>query len=305
MGISLYKEPALEKPVLLACWPGIGNIGLVAVDTLRRTLEAEEFGEVEPWDFFYPRKVLIRDGVLKDLEFPNNKFYFKRTEKKDLIFFIAEEQPAWEGKTYAEGIKAYQMANLVLDVAVQFDCCRVFTSGAAVAPTHHTLRPRVWAVPNLESLIPELKSYNNTVLMSDIEGRGGEGNITGLNGLLLGVARKRGIEAVCIMGEIPIYLQSFPMLYPKASKSVLEVLTQTLGVNIDMSDLIGFAERSEKEIDRLYNELPSEAKEQLDKLRQLGHTKLSDAGIITEEDKKKILEDVDKFFKKSTKEDES
>jgi proteasome assembly chaperone (PAC2) family protein len=305
MGIRLYKEPNLENPVLVACWPGIGNIGLVAVDTLRRVLEAEEFGEVEPWDFFYPRKVLIRNGELKDLEFPDNKFYFKRTEKKDLIFFIAEEQPAWEGKAYAEGTKAYQMANLVLDVALKLGCRRVFTSGAAVAPTHHTLRPRVWAVPNVESLIPELKNYDNTVLMSDMESRGGEGNITGLNGLLLGVARKRNIEAICVMGEIPIYLQGFPMLYPKASKAVLEVLTQALGVSIDMSDIAGLAERSEKEIDRLYNELPSEAKEQLDKLKHVSHTRLSETGTITEEDKKKILDEVDKFFKKSTKEDEN
>lgn len=305
MGVRLYKKPNLENPVLIACWPGIGNIGLVAADTLRRMLEAEEFGEIEPWDFFYPRKVLIRNGELKDLEFPSNKFYFKRTEKTDLLFFIAEEQPVWEGKIYAEGTKAYQVANLVLDVALQFGCRKVFTSGAAVASTHHTLRPRVWAVPNMESLIPELKNYDNTVLMSEVEGRGGEGNITGLNGLLLGVARKRGIEAICVMGEIPIYLQGFPILYPKASKAVLEVLTAALGVNIDMRDITDFAERSEKEIDRLYHELPLEAKEHLDKLKHISHDKPSDTGKITDEDKKKILDDVDKFFKKSTKEDEN
>jgi len=305
MGIKLYKEPDLENPVLLACWPGIGNVGLVAVDTLRRMLEAEELGEIEPWDFFYPRKVLIRNGELKDLIFPENKFYFKRTEGKDLIFFIAEEQPALEGKAYAEGAKAYQMANLVLDVAVKFGCRRIFTSGAAIAATHHTMRPRVWAVPNASSLIPELRGYDNTILMSDIEGRGGEGNITGLNGLLLGVARTRGIEAICIMGEIPIYLQGFPMLYPKASKSVLEVLTQILGVSIDMSDITGFAERSEKEIDRLYGELPSEAKEQLDKLKDISQDKISEERIITEEDKKRILDDVDRFFRKDIKEDEN
>jgi hypothetical protein len=305
MGVRLYKEPNLKNPVLVACWPGIGNIGLVAVDTLRRMLEAEEFGEIEPWDFFYPRKVSIRNGELKDLEFPGNKFYFKRTDKKDLMFFIAEEQPVWEGKVYAEGTKAYQMANLVLDVALQFGCKRIFTSGAAVTPTHHTLRPKVWAVPNTESIIPELRRYDNTVLMSDIEGRGGEGNITGLNGLLLGVARRRGMEAICIMGEIPIYLQGFPIMYPKASKAVLEVLTAALGVSIDMSDITEFAERSVNEIDRLYNELPPEAKEQLDRLKHISNARQSEKGTITEEDKKKILEDVDKFFRKSTKEDEN
>ncbi len=303
MGVRLYKEPKLENPILVACWPGIGNIGLLAVDTLRRMLEAEEFGEIEPWDFFYPRKLVIRQGELKELEFPSNKFFFKRTGKRDLLFFLADEQPAWEGKVYAEGTKAYQMAHLVLDVASQFGCRRVFTSGAAVSSIHHSMRSRVWAVPNMVHLITELKNYENTVLMSDIEGRGGEGNITGLNGLLLGAALKRNIEAVCVMGEIPVYLQGFPLLYPKASKSVLEVLSTALDVNIDMGDISEFAQRSEQEIDKLYNELPTDAQEQLDKLKHINHTRPSSTRAITEEDKKKILEDIDKFFKRSSKED--
>ena len=102
MGILFHKEPELKKPVLVACWPGIGNIGLLAVDTLRKMVEAEEFAEIESWDFFYPRRLLIRNGELKELEFPSNKFFFKQTEKADLLFFLAEEQPSWEGHAYAE-----------------------------------------------------------------------------------------------------------------------------------------------------------------------------------------------------------
>jgi len=303
MGIRLHKIPEVENPVLIAGWPGIGNIGIIAVDALRGTLRAEEFGEIEPWDFFYPRKVLIRDGELVDLEFPINKFYFKRTEKKDLIFFIGEEQPALAGRAYAEGKKAYQMANLVLDVASKFGCRRVFTSGAAVAPIHHTVRPRVWAVPNIEGLVDEVRSYENTLLMSDVEGRGGQGNITGLNGLLLGVAKKRGMEAICIMGEIPVYLQGLPLPYPKASKSVLEVLTAALALRIEMEGIDELVQRSETDVERLYEMFPSEIKEQLDKLKYVTYAKPTEPGPITEEDKKRILEDIDKFFKKEPRED--
>ena len=52
MGLRLYQTPQLKTPILIASWPGIGNIGLIAVDTLRGMLEAEEFGEIEPWEFF-------------------------------------------------------------------------------------------------------------------------------------------------------------------------------------------------------------------------------------------------------------
>ncbi len=303
MGIRLYKKPKFDSPILIACWPGIGNIGIIAVDTLRRMLGAEELGEIEPWDFFYPRKVIIKDGELKALEFPINKFYFKKTTKRDLLFFIGEEQPSDGGRVYAEGTKAYRMANLVLDVALKFGCQRVYTSGAAVAPIHHTARSRVWAVPNSDTLIGEVRSYENTVLMSDIEGRGGQGNITGLNGLLLGVAKKRGLEAICVMGEIPIYLHGFPIPYPKGSKSVLEVLSAALGIEVDMREIDGLVEQSERDIDSVYERLPSEIKEQLDKLKYVTYARPAEPGPITEEDKKRILQEIDRLFKKESRGD--
>ena len=43
MKIRYNSEPDLVNPVMVASWPGIGNIGLIAVDTLRRSLNAEEF----------------------------------------------------------------------------------------------------------------------------------------------------------------------------------------------------------------------------------------------------------------------
>jgi uncharacterized protein len=301
MGIRYYRDPRLQDPVMIACWPGIANIGLLAADTLKELVNAEVFGEIEPWEFFYPRKVIIKNSELKSMEFPGSKFYFAKTGNKDLIIFMGEEQPAIGGAMYAEGSKAYRMANMVLDVALKYGCKRIYTSGAAVSSIHHTMRPRVWAVPNDRKLIPEIKKYGNTILMSDIEVRGGQGNITGLNGLLLGVARKHGIEAICVMGEVPVYLQGFPILFPKASKAVLEVLAAALNIRIDMAEINSFAERNESEINTLYERLPSEVKDQLDKLKHMAHGTPAKNGMITEEDKIKILDDIDKFFKKEAK----
>jgi len=298
MGIRLCQEPQLENPILIASWPGIGNIGIIAVDTLRGKLEAEEFGEIEPQEFFYPKRVLIRKGVLECLEFPSSKFYFKKISGTDIIFFIGEEQPTEGGRMYAEGRKACRMAGLILDVAEKFKCRRVYTSGAAVALIHHTAKPRVWAVPNAGSLISEIKAYQNTVLMSDIEGRGGHGNITGLNGLLLGVAKKRGFEAICLMGEIPVYLQGFPLSYPKASKSVLEVLSHSLKIEINLDTLDELDQKVQQRIEEFYQQVPLEIRAQLDRLKRVAYTQPAEPGPITEEEEKRIVEDVEKFFKK-------
>ena len=295
MGIKLYIEPELQKPDMIAGWPGIGNIGIIAVETLRAQVQAEELGEIEPWDFFYPNKVVIKAGVMEALEFPTNKFYYKRLANKDLIFFIGEEQPADAGRMYAEGKNAYRMADMVLEVAERFGCRRVYTSGAAVALTHHALKPGVWAVTGSEHLINEVKSYQNTILMGEVEGRGGQGSITGLNGLLLGLAEKRGFEAVCLMGEVPDYLSRAPFPYPMASKSVLEVLTAILGIEIDYSALDGMAAQMGDIVDGIYEKFPQEIRERIDQRKSAIQAK---AETITEEDEKWLKEHIDELFEK-------
>lgn len=265
MGIILYYEPELRKPVMFVGWPGIGNIGMLAVNALKDMLQAEEFGRVESWDFFYPRRVSIEDGLLESLEFPGTKFYYRRLGDRDVLLFIGDEQPSEGGKMYGRGDRAYQMANLVLDVGLKFGCRRVYTSGACVSPIHHRMKPRVCAVATDKKLVGEIKKYPNTILMSEIAGRGEEeGVITGLNGLLLGVAASRGMEGVCLMGEIPDWLAGASFPYPKASRSVLEVFEEILDIKTDL----GFLGETERQVDEIvegfYAKFPKEMKEEYD-----------------------------------------
>ncbi len=296
VGVLLYKKPILEKPDMIASWPGIGNIGIIAVNTLRGQIDADEMGEIEPWDFFYPKKVSIKSGVLDEMDFPFNKFYYKILQKRDMVFFVGEQQPTEGERVYAEGKKAYQMANLVLDVAQQFGCRRVYTSGAAVSFTHHELKPRVWVVTSEARITREIRSYGNTILMSDIEGKGERGSITGLNGLLLGLARKRGFEAVCLMGEIPDYLSGVPFPYPRASRAVLQILSKILNLEIDYSPLDEMTRQVDEIIANIYEKLPPDIREKIEQ-RKLGLLPTFES--ITEEDEQWLKEHLDELFKGS------
>lgn len=310
MAVRIYREPnpAEARDSILFCgWPGIGNIGILAIDTLKGLLSAQEFGEIEPWDFFEPYEVTIEGGLLKGLKFPSNKFYFQRFNDLNVLFFVGQQQPSEPRTRYAQGQKAYKMANLVLDVAEKFGCRRVYTSGAAVTQIHHTARPKVWAVPNNIRLVGEVKQYQNTILMSEIEGRGDQGIITGLNGLMLGVAKKRGLDAVCLMGEIPYYLQAAPWPYPKASKSVLEVITGILELKADLTALEELSQKIEQQIEdfleSLYNTeaIPPEVREEIEKLK---HAEPAEIGPITEEEQKRIMEHIDELFDEGGRTDE-
>jgi proteasome assembly chaperone (PAC2) family protein len=278
---------------MICGWSGIGKVGLVAINTMRRLARAEVFGEIEPHGFFEPSQAVIVNGLIEDMRFPATRFYSFRGRRNDIVFVVGEQQPADTDKTY-------EMAEMVLDVADTLGCRRIYTAGAGVTTIHHTNKPKVWAVPNSPALIPEIKEYHNTILMSEIGGREGEGAITGLNGLLLGVARSRDVEAICLMGEVPYYLQGAPWPYPKASISVLEVLSEVLQVPLDLSELQDTAAKVEANIDQVLealataDELPEQVREEMENLRHPQHT---DLGPITEAEQKDILEHIDELFK--------
>lgn len=293
MAVNYYGEPRLEKPELFAAWPGIGNIGLLAVDTLRGIVRAEQFAEIEAWDFLYPHSVTIKNGELISLDFPSCRFYSKRLGEKDLIFFIGEQQPTTEKK-------GYELANLVLDIALRFGCRRIYTCGAAVASVHHSMKPRVWAVPNRPDLLKEVKNYPNSILVSEIEGRDGQGNISGLNGLLLGLAKARGVDGISLLGEIPVYISQLPISYPKASKSILEVLAHHLQTTLDLSHIESLAQEVEESIEKFYEQIPPEIKQRIDQLKSPIFYEKQRAPI-TEEEKKRIVQELEEFFKKGGK----
>lgn len=291
----------MARPVLVCGWAGIGNVGLTAVSTLQRLLRARAFGRIEPYEYFEPSRVVVRNGLIRQMRFPTTEFYShplvgESGDWQSLLLLVGEQQPSDERK-------AYEMASEVMDVAERLGCRRIYTSAASVTTIHHAAKPRVWTVPNTADLLDEVRRYRNSILMSEVDGTNGDGQISGLNGVLLGVARNRGIEAVCLMGEVPYYLQAAPWPYPKASISVLEVLGRILGLQLDLRELHEMAEKVEGNIERILDalataeELPEQVRKEMKRLQQGRH---SERGPITEGEKREILEHIDELFRGET-----
>ena len=62
-----------------------------------------------------------------------------------------------------------------------------------------------------------------------------DGYIAGLNGLLLGVAASRNINAACLLGTIPGY--TINLSYPKASLQIVKFISEILEFQIDITEL--------------------------------------------------------------------
>jgi len=222
--VKIYARPKLNSPVMLAAWPGISNVAIIVATYLERKLAFKKLGEVEASYFFDPIGVVVKDNVVEAPQFPHNRFFYWKNEERgrDIILFIAEAQPAAKG---------YELANCVLDVGLSFGVKRVYTCAAALSRIHHTEQPEVSGVATNQQVTEDFKGYD---LM-----RKGNLQIAGLNGLLLGVAKERGIEGVCLLGEVPVYATK--VQNPMAALAVVKVLTKILDIKIDMADLVQFA----------------------------------------------------------------
>ena len=239
--VKLYKEPCVKSCDLIAAWPGIGNVALIVAKYIKDKLDAEEIGEIEPFDFFDPIGIMVKGNIIEAPQFPESKFYHwhNSASGRDLILFISDEQPSFKG---------YELANSVLDISRKLKVKRVYTCAAAIARIHHAERPKVWGAATNQKLLETLKKYD-IILRGDIQ-------IAGLNGLFLGVAKEMGFEGICLLGEVPMYTTRIPN--PKASLAVLDILTKMLDININLSELTKLARESDEEMTKLAAEAMGE-----------------------------------------------
>jgi proteasome assembly chaperone (PAC2) family protein len=222
--VRLRARPKLYSPNMLAVWPGIGNVASIIANYLLTKIDFKELGTVEASYFFDPIGVLVKDNVVEAPSFPQSRFYYwkNRPGKSDLILFIGDDQPAAKG---------YELANCVLDVGQKFQVRRLYTCAAAMTHIHHTEPPKVWGVATSPLVARDLKKYN-LMTATNLQ-------IAGLNGLLLGVAKERHIDGICLLGEVPLYATRLPN--PMAALAVMKVITRMLEIEVDLAELAKMA----------------------------------------------------------------
>lgn len=238
---KLHKQPCPEGCPMFASWPGIGNVSLIAANYLKEKLNAVEIGEIKSANFFEPVGVVVKDNVVESPRFPENKFYYWQDSKtgRGLVLFIGEEQPSSKG---------YELVNCVLDVAQKLNAGRVYSCAAAVTSIHHSEESKVWGAATNQDLVSELNKHN-IIFRGDLR-------IAGLNGLILGRAKERGMEGICLLGEVPSYATQ--IANPKASLAVLKVLTKMLGININLTELSNLAKETSEEMERIAKQATAE-----------------------------------------------
>lgn len=210
-GTEIIQEERVElrSPVLIEGLPGLGLVGNIVVTYLIRQLKAKRFASL--YSPFFPYYVLSEKGKARLLRM---EFYYARAGERDLLFLTGDCQP-----TTPEG--QYNVASAILDFAKRHGVDLLITLGGFSGVDE----ARVMGAFTNVSLLERLKREGIEVDLSD-------NPIVGITGILLSIARFKGMEAICLLGETRGYAPSL-----KPAKNVLKVLSKLLGLEIDLREI--------------------------------------------------------------------
>jgi len=267
--IKYNKDIGLVDPVMIAGWPGMGSVALGVVDYLQRKLNAVKLAEIEVDPLDVIDSVIVEDGVAAFAPTPKNTFYYSKNP--DLIIFKGEAQlPGHEGIILLEQ---------VLETAAKFKVKRIYTGAAFPLPVSHKEPPQIYAAVNRSALKDEFMRFGLLAMES--------GHISGLNGLLLGFAEKKDIEAVCLLATMPQYAISLPN--PKASLSIIEALQKMLKFKLDLAELNEYI----KDMDEKMSMIEDKVKDVMAiEVKEYEHHAAPSKGIVPSY----IMERIEKLF---------
>jgi proteasome assembly chaperone (PAC2) family protein len=210
LDINYMNRPELDHPDMIAAWPGMGYIAKISADYLRRRLNAKLFAEVT-----YFNNMLVYNNGVGDLSPIKHRFY--AAPAKNLIICVGDAQPSIPEESV-------RLAERVVDLAVSLGVRRMWTMAAY--PSEYSDEPQVYGVYTSEEMRRSLEVQGIKIVQE-------EGVVNGLNGVVIGVAKFRGIPGACLMGDIkyanvPQHLSSRAVLIKLASILNLELDTTLL-----------------------------------------------------------------------------
>ncbi len=272
--MKTFKEISFETaPLMFAAWPGMGNVGLIAMDYIRRRLDASLFAEIDMSPFFIPDSIIVKEGRAQLPEIPSSVFHYHTNP--DVIVF--------ESNAQVGGRDGISIIKIILDIAKQFRVPRIYTAAAFAQPMSHASPSQVLCACNNDGLLDVLRQHD-VVPMPD-------GYIAGLNGLLLGIAASSGIEAACFLGTIPSYASN--LSYPKASLEIVKTMAKLLAIDLDLSDLQESVSATDRQLsaieDRIREYFPSVTEKEPEAV---------DTGVNDEEVPKYIMDKIERLFEK-------
>ncbi|MBD3241728.1 MAG: hypothetical protein GF331_14145 [Chitinivibrionales bacterium] len=232
-----HRTHFTTRPLFLAAWSGVGNAAILAVDYIRRSLDAVPFGHIDLSQLIVPDSVVVEGGTVKLPEDPRSVFYHHH--RPDLVIF--------ESTAHIGARVDVDTIESILSLAQELKTPRIYTAAAIPLSISHAEQSQVFCACSRPELTQEM-TFAGLEPMPD-------GAISGPNGLLVGFAGTRGIDAVCLLAGIPTYAIS--LSYPRAALAIVEALNRLEVIDVDTSELA----QSVEEVDETFTEIEEKIRE--------------------------------------------
>jgi len=258
--LIIHKKPTLETTRMVlgfSGWMDGGSVSTGTIEYLKNNLKAKKFAEIDPKNFhifnlpgtmeqvaqFRPY-CRIQNGFLTDFQYPQNEFFYD--EKNNLIFFSGKE-PNLQWDEYAD---------CIFELGEKFDVKRMYFIGSVAGPIPHTREPRISCYVSSKQQKAQLKDYD--LRFTNYEGP------ASITTLLTKLSKKKGVEMINFVAEIPIYVQT---RNPKGIKAITKRLVKLLDIDTELGELFKRSDEFEKNINELVAKQPKLA-EQVKKLEE-------------------------------------
>jgi proteasome assembly chaperone (PAC2) family protein len=203
-----FSHPDLDTPVFIEGLPGFGNVGNVAAKLLAQFINAKLVAKY--YSPFFPDYVDVdNDGICSP---PCYKFYASESkETVGAIILTGNAQPPLDNV-----VAHYVICEEILDYIASLGCEFVITIGGVPSPSK---KKDVYVAATSKGLAAEVMDKGGVIY--------GKGRVMGVTGLLLGLAKKRGMNGICLLGGTE-------GLQPDkdAGLKVYQLLLKILGLNI-------------------------------------------------------------------------
>lgn len=211
--IEITEKPKLKDPVLIEGLPGIGFVANIATLHMIHELKATRFAEIHS-STFQDLTITTETGGTRS---PTNELYYHKSNNGgfDLIF--------WYGNTQSLTTPGqYELCGRVLDMAQELGCRQVVTLGGFKTDEAKS-NPQMYAAASDGETLQTALNLGTKIMV---------GQIFGVAGLTIGLARLRNLKAFSLLVET---LGTYPDA--NAARSVLIILSKFLNLNIDLSRL--------------------------------------------------------------------
>ena len=206
LGVKIHYEPKFnKKPILIAALPDMGNVAGLCLNFLVKKIDTKIFAEIYS---FWPPYVTYKKGIINYMQ---SSYKFYENSEYNIIVFTGDFNPT-------DPRRLYELCYEVLKIA---DMCNVkilYSLGASLKPIN-SIEKLVYAAVNKPSMINMINKFNLQILED-------EGQITGFNGLILGIAQEFDLDGICLLGEI----DNKNVIQPKTYQEILKVLLNIINL---------------------------------------------------------------------------